>query len=175
MRIYLPEVKQSQGEAVHYSYSGSLSDYFGREAGADGRLNVELQVRAGGEKVIVSGVLQASVDTECFRCLRQFRQELKSDFLESFLINPGAADTDDPELSAAEAADELSVKGNYLYLKEFLRQIFILAQEFNNPLCKPDCKGLCVGCGTDLNRTTCSCRTDSEVDVRLIKLKELKS
>ncbi len=175
MRIYLPDVKQNQGEAVNYHYSGSLSDFFDREeTGTDGRLSVELYARAGGGKVIVSGSMQASVDTECTRCLQQFRQDLKSDFQESFMIIPGVADSGDPEVLAAQAANELCVAGNYLYLNEFLRQTFILAQEYN-PLCKPDCKGLCVECGIDLNRTTCGCRTDSEIDLRLIKLKELKS
>jgi uncharacterized protein len=175
VRIYLPEVKQSQGEAVNYRYSGSLSDYFGREeTGSGGLIDVELSVRAGGDKLIVRGTMQASVDTECSRCLQQFRQDLKSDFQESFLIVSGIADTENPESLAAEAANDLSVRGNNLYLKEFLRQIFFLAQEYN-PLCKPDCKGLCVECGTDLNRSTCSCRTDSGVDLRLLKLKELSS
>jgi uncharacterized protein len=174
VRIYLPEVKQNQGEAVNYRYSGSISDFFGREENDSGRLDVVLDVCVGGDKVIVRGTMQASLDTECSRCLQQFRQELKSDFQESFLIIPRVAETEDPELLAVEAANELSVAGNYLYLNEFLRQIFVLAQEYN-PLCKPDCMGLCVECGTDLNSTTCGCRTDSEIDLRLLKLKELSS
>ncbi|NLA05033.1 MAG: DUF177 domain-containing protein, partial [Firmicutes bacterium] len=43
-----------------------------------------------------------------------------------------------------------------------------------NPLCKPDCRGLCPGCGVDLNETTCSCEDESRIDLRWQKLKELR-
>ena len=33
-------------------------------------------------------------------------------------------------------------------------------------LCKPDCKGLCAQCGTDLNEASCDCRED-DIDPRL--------
>ncbi|HHZ05216.1 MAG TPA: DUF177 domain-containing protein [Clostridiales bacterium] len=39
-------------------------------------------------------------------------------------------------------------------------------------LCSEDCKGLCPICGTDLNRTTCSCDS-SHIDSRLEILKQL--
>ncbi len=174
MRIYLPEVKQRKGEAVPYSFKGSLADFFGRdEFPCGGELEVELSARAGGDKVLISGVLHAFLEAECSRCLQPFRQEVKTDFQESFVIIP-EAEGGDPQALAAEAANELSVSGNYLYLNEFLRQIMILAQEYN-PVCRPDCKGLCAECGADLNRTNCECREDSQIDLRLLKLKELKN
>lgn len=174
MRIYLPEVKQRQGEAVHYSYSGLISGLIVcEELASDGRIDLSMDVRAGGDKVIVSGTMHASLDTECSRCLQVLRQELKTDFQESFIIIPGAAGSDDPELLAEEAANELSVAGNNLYLKEYLRQVFLLAREYK-PLCNPDCKGLCAECGVDLNSSTCGCRTENQFDLRLIKLKELQ-
>ncbi|MBR6728859.1 MAG: DUF177 domain-containing protein [Clostridia bacterium] len=39
-------------------------------------------------------------------------------------------------------------------------------------LCKPDCKGLCAQCGTDLNEASCDCRED-DIDPRLAGLKDL--
>lgn len=39
-------------------------------------------------------------------------------------------------------------------------------------LCSPDCKGLCVKCGADLNKGKCGC-TAKDIDPRLLKLKEL--
>src|ERR687885_9624 len=40
------------------------------------------------------------------------------------------------------------------------------------PLCKPDCKGLCPECGTNLNDETCDCQIDQD-DERLAVLKQL--
>lgn len=173
MRIFLPEIKRSKGEAVNYSFRGSVSDFFGRdEYPAGGSIEVILSARAESDKVIVRGAMRASLDLECSRCLRLFRQELHTEFQEAFLIVSGFADAEDPELLAAAAANELEARGNYLYLSEFLRQVLILGQEYS-PLCRPDCQGLCIGCGTDLNSGTCDCRTDSQVDLRLLKLKEI--
>jgi uncharacterized protein len=41
-----------------------------------------------------------------------------------------------------------------------------------NPVCKPDCKGLCPICGNNLNETTCV-HEDTLVDPRLSVLKDL--
>ena len=41
------------------------------------------------------------------------------------------------------------------------------------PLCADDCKGLCSQCGTNLNRSTCTCNPHWE-DPRLAALKALK-
>ena len=39
-------------------------------------------------------------------------------------------------------------------------------------LCRPDCKGLCPECGTNLNHTTCTCAED-QVDPRFAGLRQL--
>lgn len=41
------------------------------------------------------------------------------------------------------------------------------------PLCRPDCRGLCPVCGVDLNQQSCSCARQ-EIDPRWEKLKSLK-
>ncbi|MCJ7806403.1 MAG: DUF177 domain-containing protein, partial [Clostridia bacterium] len=77
------------------------------------------------------------------------------------------------DIIASETANMLTVTGNYLYLDEYIRQLIILAQDYS-PLCKVACRGICAGCGTDLNKSTCRCSKDQNlIDVRLLKLKEL--
>jgi len=174
VRICLPELKHQRGEAVSYLFRGSVADMFGRDGfPVDGELEVALSASTGGEKVLIRGTLRGFLNVECSRCLRVFKQLLETEFQETFIIIPGAAGNDDPEQLAEAAANELSVMGNVLYLKEFLRQVFILAQEYKS-LCRDDCKGLCKVCGADLNLHSCSCPTDSQVDLRLLKLKKLK-
>lgn len=75
------------------------------------------------------------------------------------------------ELSnAQDADDEIVVVDNMqLDLSELVRSDVIL----NLPakfLCKPDCKGICPGCGKRLNFEKCVCK--QEIDPRLAKLSE---
>lgn len=55
-------------------------------------------------------------------------------------------------------------------LGEVARTAFILAMD-TKMLCSPDCKGLCPGCGVDLNHESCHCK--KAVDPRLAKLAQL--
>ncbi|MFB3072964.1 MAG: DUF177 domain-containing protein [bacterium] len=41
------------------------------------------------------------------------------------------------------------------------------------PLCHPDCKGLCSSCGSNRNLVPCSCSAE-EVDERFAALKQLQ-
>ena len=174
MRIFLPEVKARHGEAVEYSFEGPVPENYGMEPAENGTLQLRVSARSSGAKIIVNGTLEAEVDALCSRCVKPFRQHFTSDFQETFTVVPGSTEPDDPVQAAVETANELTVTGDYLYLDEFLRQIFIPAQQYN-PLCKTDCLGLCPGCGADLNNEPCRCAAEPEIDARLIKLKEFDS
>ena len=52
-----------------------------------------------------------------------------------------------------------------------LREQFYLALPMQ-PLCRPDCQGLCPSCGIDRNVDTCQCKTEW-IDPRLSVLKTL--
>lgn len=74
------------------------------------------------------------------------------------------------ELEDEENDEILLLENGTVDLGEFSREVFIL----NMPtklLCREDCKGLCPGCGVDLNEEVCRCK--KEVDPRLAKLAEL--
>ncbi len=49
---------------------------------------------------------------------------------------------------------------------------FMLAMPVN-PLCRPDCKGLCPICGANLNLEACDCHKEEE-DPRMAPLRNLK-
>ena len=55
-------------------------------------------------------------------------------------------------------------------LAELARDAFILDMD-TKTLCSEDCKGLCPGCGVNLNREPCRCK--KQVDPRLAKLASL--
>ena len=71
----------------------------------------------------------------CSRCLEECEQEVSNDFDLSYSI---------------------SSVGDYLDIDNDLRQELLL----NFPmkvLCKPDCRGICPGCGVNLNLQECKC------------------
>jgi uncharacterized protein len=174
MYIYLPEVRLKSGEAVDYSFEEKLSDCFD-DFKDSGSLILLISASSIGDKVVVTGSLEVSTLTICSRCLEQFEHSFITDFKEAFTVLKTAPFEDTPDFLAAEAANMLTVSGDYLYIDEYIRQLIILAQEYS-PLCKPECRGICAGCGADLNKADCLCgKDDNLIDTRLLKLKELNS
>ena len=78
------------------------------------------------------------------------------------------------ELGGAEAEEARvirQVQAPFVDLGEMLREQFYLALPMQ-PLCRPDCQGLCPVCGVDRNLERCECQTEW-VDPRLSGLKAL--
>ena len=173
MQIYLPEIRSQSGEAVDYSFKYNLEDCY-TDFPEGGILELQVSVTASGSNLVVSGALKASVEMNCARCLQKFEHKFETSFTESFsLVEPIENDYSREDLSA-ETANRLIVRGDYLYLDEYIRQLIILAQDYS-PLCKQECRGLCAGCGIDLNEAACNCKEESSsIDIRMIKLKEFK-
>jgi uncharacterized protein len=48
----------------------------------------------------------------------------------------------------------------------------VLIEMSHRVFCREDCRGLCLTCGANLNRETCSCAQE-EIDPRLAVLKKL--
>ena len=61
-------------------------------------------------------------------------------------------------------------KSGELDLDGLMTEVFLLEMDTKN-LCSEDCRGLCPGCGVDLNHEPCRCK--KEIDPRLAKLAQL--
>ena len=88
--------------------------------------------------------MHASADTECARCLTNFDHELNVGFSELYAFN---------HRSVTDSNLILPEDGK-IDLEPLLREYMLLEIPIN-PLCKPDCKGLCPICGENLNLKTC--------------------
>ena len=110
----------------------------------------------------VQGQLQTTVRFECSRCLIGFEADLQRDFTLSYSRkipqDLTRGDTDDIELTA-EQIGLISFHGDEIDLRDALEEQVVLALPFK-PLCHRDCKGLCPGCGINLNRDECHCDTN---------------
>jgi uncharacterized protein len=107
------------------------------------------------EGVLVSAHLAGVNHDRCSRCLREIEVPVRLDFDEEFhaTVDPrtGAAlpRPEEPEASLIDAHHELD-------LEDVVRQTWASALPMQ-PLCRPDCAGLCARCGRDLNVSACVC------------------
>ena len=103
---------------------------------------VELDVRLESvtEGVYVSGTAHAALAGECARCLDPLTDEVTVELGELFAYPDSVTDE-------TTEADELPrVVDEQLDLEQVVRDALVLDLPLA-PLCRPDCAGLCVGCG----------------------------
>jgi uncharacterized protein len=116
-----------------------------------------------------------TLEQECGRCLEPARTTIESTFTEEFLPLTNIV-TGLPELIVADP-DEPRVNANHeLDPTESIRQDIVVQQPLQ-PLCRPDCPGLCETCGLELSSGTCQCvhseATDDSDNQQLSRLGEL--
>ena len=100
--------------------------------------------------LLLQGKFRAEADLECVRCLETFSQALKWSFTDLYAFD---------KRSISES-NLLVPEDGQIDLEPLLREYALL--EFPiNPVCKPDCKGLCPVCGENLNETDCGHRLES--------------
>ena len=118
------------------------------------------------------GTVQTSLELPCSRCLEPFEWPVGSSF--DLRYQPHARNTGEGELEIEE--DDLTTafyENETIDLGQLMREQFYLTLPMK-PLCAETCLGLCVQCGTNLNRETCGCRREWE-DPRLAVLKTLRT
>lgn len=119
--------------------------------------------------VLVTAHLEADLDAECSRCLRALELPLRIVLEEEFYATTDPATGAD--LPAPEDPGAFVIDAKHtLDLEEAVRQYWTLALPVQ-PLCQPECRGLCAGCGKDLNEGACFC--PPAVDERWSALREV--
>lgn len=120
---------------------------------------------AGTGEVVVRGQVEGTLQQECRRCLEPVNPVLKKDLTLVFVEEPD--EDDDGGVYGFEPT------GAELDLSDAVREEVLLAV---NPYveCRPDCRGLCPLCGTNLNEESCDC-TEQDADPRWEALRRLES
>jgi len=111
--------------------------------------------------LLVQVKLQACLTTDCVRCLNPSFQTLTPEFTELYAFTRNSI-TD---------SGLLLPENHHIDLTLLVREYMLLDIPIN-PLCKPDCKGLCPVCGNNLNEYNCV-HDDTLLDPRLSILKDL--
>ena len=103
-------------------------------------VELDLRLESVVEGVLVTGTANVAIHGECVRCLGIIDDGLEIDVQELF-VYPGSEATED------EAS---RLDGDLIDLEPLLRDAVVLELPFQ-PLCTPDCAGLCSECGANLN------------------------
>jgi len=137
-------------------------------------LNATLFCSLLGEKVIIEGTIELTLQFSCVSCLSEFTQPLVIAFRYILWPESNAGLEEDEKELHEEDMEVGYYQGETIDLRPLVREQIYLSLP-QNPHCKNNCLGLCLHCGTNLNEMPCGCSlkaTDS--DSPFSALKKLK-
>lgn len=134
-------------------------------------VKVHLTVTNKG-RLLVSGTIETVFRLLCSRCLAEVDIPVSTD-LELVYCHV----SEEPGTKADEADQDddscLIYDSDVIDLTEPIMENLILALPMK-PVCREECKGLCPGCGRNLNEGDCGCEI-KDVDPRLAVLEQWRS
>ena len=157
MKLAVDQITESPKDVRFAEKLEGVNQLFGEDRIADFRfppaLDVSLTYYRSGREIFFQGALRAAVEGCCGRCLKRYSFPLEKDF--DFILTPAPLPGKDGRLSRDElglsfyASDEID-------LSPLIREQLLLALPLR-PLCDERCRGLCAGCGVNLNDENCLC------------------
>ncbi len=137
-------------------------------------VHVACRINRNGDLVRVRGEAHASLSVPCDRCLESFLYEVCGSF--SFLVQRMPQGVPVPEDSETESEEDENLyfvehDANTFDIGKYVHDAILLALPLKL-LCREDCQGLCVLCGSNLNEGECGCRS-ADTDSRWQGLKKL--
>ena len=161
MRLNVNKLLHTPDSSQDFRFSLDLSDLeFGGVTPVTEPVNVEGRVQNKAGVLLCDLTAHTTLHCVCDRCLKDFEQEKTVPY--SCVLAQEKQFDEDEDIVVLEE-DEVD-------LGDLARTAFILEMD-TKFLCDEDCKGLCPGCGVNLNFEPCRCK--KEVDPRLAKLAQL--
>lgn len=162
MRLDLRAIISQPGSSLPFSFSMDLSKLeWNGSYPVPEPVPVSGMVENEAGALILRCQMSAELQLKCDRCLKPFSREKQVSY-ETLLA---------PELEQEDSDDIVLLEDGFILdAGELLREVFVLSLD-TRYLCSEDCKGLCPGCGADLNVEPCRCT--KQVDPRLAPLAKL--
>ncbi|MFI1989394.1 YceD family protein [Actinoplanes sp. NPDC020271] len=128
-------------------------------------LELDLSMTSVSEGVYVSGTVRGSLQGECGRCLNEIDSTFEVSLAEMFAYEDSTTEetTDEDEVGR--------MQGDLLDLEPAVRDAVVLTLP-TNPVCRPDCPGLCPDCGVHFDDLPAD-HSHEEVDARWAALRNL--
>lgn len=111
-----------------------------------------VQISRTREGLLLQFKISAEVLTTCTRCLEEFYIPVSAEFEELYEFPS----------RQREETDLILPYDGFIDLAPLYREYLILALPIKR-LCQPDCKGLCVVCGANLNSSPCEHQVQSDL------------
>ena len=173
MKVLVAQITESPKEIRFTEKIDELNLIYADDRARDYRfpptLDVNLVFYRSGRELIFHGWLGGSIEGNCSRCLKSYSFPLEKKF--DFVLTP------DPFLGRSKELnrDEMGLSfyaAEEIDFSPFIREQVLLALP-TRPLCEDGCRGLCMGCGVDLNEESCLCPSASS-DPRMAVFHNLK-
>ena len=162
MKLNLTRIAREPGAVLPFDHELDLSpvELNGQRPFANA-VRITGRVRNMAGALVLTAKLSSVLSLVCDRCARPFEREKTVEYetLLAFELESGESD----DIVLLDGDGELDLDG-------LMEEVFLLEMDTKN-LCSEDCRGLCPGCGADLNRESCRCK--KETDPRLAKLAQL--
>ena len=125
------------------------------------------------QEISFSGELQALLQVACTRCLNLFPYKIETEIKVHFIpLGKEPSLGTETEIKETDIEQEI-YEGGKVDLRGSVRDQVLLEVPLMH-LCREGCKGICSGCGGDLNSRQCKCKNEEQIDPRLAVLKEIK-
>ncbi|MBP3284654.1 MAG: DUF177 domain-containing protein [Clostridia bacterium] len=105
-------------------------------------VTVQLHFKKENDKILVTGTANTTFQVNCHRCGTPYEETLPFEIIETFANMP--------------EEEEYKIASGKLFLDDMIFDNFRLNLPMHY-LCKEDCKGICFGCGKNLNVENCEC------------------
>jgi len=120
---------------------------------------VDLEIHAVKPHFALKGSVKTKCKLACTFCTEDFLLDINETFQD--ILAPQWAEkmktsTSPKDFFEAEVELVTGLEGNEFHLIDYTNEIIGFAIP-SHPRCSPDCKGLCVECGINLNRKSCDC------------------
>jgi uncharacterized protein len=176
MKIAVDDIAESAKEISFSERIDELNDIYYknrqvRDFGFPPFLDIRLTYYRSGQEIFFKGSLSGMLEATCSRCLGAYSFALNKEF--DFMLSP------DP-VNSGRKTEELRPEDlglSYYSTEEINLTPLVFEQVMlalpTRPLCKENCRGLCGGCGVNLNHEPCICAASGD-DPRMAIFRTLK-
>jgi uncharacterized protein len=174
VRYPISDIPQGYAKGLSQSFSESPEclGFTEDELRIKGKVSGHLKLWREGSLVTIQGEMSANVALQCSRCLAIVMTSLHP--VVTLRCFPEATTTSDIHETGEVAPEDnlYTYAGMFLDIRPIIHEQVVLAVPPYS-YCRPDCQGLCVVCGQDLNSAQCGCSA-ARSDARFVTLQHLK-
>jgi len=128
-------------------------------------IDIRFEIDKVGHELYIKADIKTKTHLLCDRCSESYTDNLDESVR---IVITNDSDLGNPD----DDIYPITASSTKVDITESIKETLLVSLPAKR-LCKPDCKGLCPVCGTNLNFETCSCKTD-EIDPRWEALRKLQ-